>query len=574
MSVGFTLSHTTESRNTLNVSKKNINFANRINSYFMKKVTLLLLCLLLFPVHLSAQIERCEYFNELGDSLLNLGLYDKAIHFYQKAEAEARHLQRPDLTATTLANQGVAYRLTERPDSALSCYRKALTMAEKSGDQSEISHVLCSIAILYANTGRRNEAETYARRAVEVAHASDDIEMVMYCDYACGSILTLQEKYDEATDVIRRMVNEAQKFDKPNYMLKGYAAIIDYFLKSGQPDSTRHYMLLADNLLPAVGAASAEALGYLETKAEVLQRMKNYQESLNVQRHLLQMRSHGLVIPLDALYISMARNYHNLHQEEEASHYYELALSVKDSVSNSTINEQLSEFSAQLDTQQKELEITRLSASRSQLLLWLVIATGACLLLIAAVVLLQRHARQRSMRRYLDGVEEERDRLGRELHDGIAGDLLGLSMQVGQLPADETASLLRELHDDVRRISHELLPPHFRHTHLRDCMADYLRNVPTAKLHAEEGIDFPPDVSFQLYRIMQEVISNIRKHAQADYIHVKLSRHQLVIENNGALTNESKGIGCQTLQQRADAIHASIAQTMDHDRCTLTIQLK
>lgn len=323
-----------------------------------------------------------------------------------------------------------------------------------------------------------------------------------------------------------------------------------------------------------MGAASAEALGYLETKAQVLQQMKCYRESLDVQQHLLQLRSQGLVIPLDALYISMARNCHQLHREDEATRYYEMALSVKDSVSRSTINEQLSEFSAQLDTQQKELEISRLSASRSQLLLWLVIAAGACIVLVAAVVLLRRRARQRSMRRYLDGVEEERDRLGRELHDGIAGDLLGLSMQVGQLPADETASLLRELHDDVRRISHELLPPRFRHAHLRDCMADYLRSVPTATLQADEGIDFPPDVSYQLYRIMQEVITNIRKHARAEYIRVTLRRHQLIIENNGALTLHSEGAGCRTLQQRADAIHASITQTLHDDQCTLTIQLK
>ena len=134
--------------------------------------------------------------------------------------------------------------------------------------------------------------------------------------------------------------------------------------------------------------------------------MKCYRESLDVQQHLLQLRSQGLVIPLDALYISMARNCHQLHREDEATRYYEMALSVKDSVSRSTINEQLSEFSAQLDTQQKELEITRLSASRSQLLLWLVIAAGACIVLVAAVVLLRRRARQRSMRRYLDGVEE------------------------------------------------------------------------------------------------------------------------------------------------------------------------
>ncbi|MGM9693606.1 MAG: tetratricopeptide repeat protein [Alloprevotella sp.] len=540
----------------------------------MKLTFLTLFLLFLCPLRLAAQEERCELFNEQGDSLLNLGRYDEAILLYQKAEEEARRLKRNDLAATTLTNQGVAYRLTERPDSALSCYQRALTMAQASGDQSEISHVLCSIAILYANTARRDEAETYARRAVEAAHASKDIDMVMYCDYTCGSILTLQGKYEEAIGIIRRMVGEAGRCHKPNFMLKGYAAIIDYFLKSGAKDSTLHYISKADALLPKVDEASAEALGYLETKAQVLQEMKHYEESLQVQQHLLKMREKGLVIPLDALYISMARNCMHLHRSEDAANFYELALAVKDSVSQSAINEQLSEFSAQLDAQQKELEIARLSASRSRLLLWLVVSIGACSLLLFFIFLLRRNARQRSVRRYLDGVEEERDRLGRELHDGIAGDLLGLSMQVNQLPADETATLLKELHEDVRRISHELLPPRFRHARLSECMADYLRHVPTASLKAEDGVTFPPDVAYQLYRILQESITNIRKHARASYVRVSLSRRALVIENDGVTDERSEGAGQQNIQQRADAIHASVTKNTQGDKCTLTITLK
>ena len=109
----------------------------------MKQASLLLLCLLLFPAYLSAQIERCEYFNELGDSLLNLGHYDQAIDHYRKAEAEDRRLGRPDLAATTLSNQGVAYRLTERlclSENTIEYHRKR--MMRKLGTDNVVELIL------------------------------------------------------------------------------------------------------------------------------------------------------------------------------------------------------------------------------------------------------------------------------------------------------------------------------------------------------------------------------------------------------------------------------------------------
>lgn len=548
------------------------------------KYILVLIMALCGPT-LWAQTDACEQYNEQGDSLLQAGQYDRALSSYRRAQHLAHRRGDRVAEAVALTNQGVAYRITEHADSALYCYQQALALAQQSGDKSELSHVLCSIAILYANTSRVAEAERYARWATRTAHASRDIDMIMYCDYTYGSILTLRARYTEAIATLRAMAAEARRQNRPNYMLKGYTAIIDYFLKMKTTapahkrsavlaDSIDHYIAVCDTLFRRVSPASPEGQGYLEEKYLVLRQLGRYRESIAVQQLMLSLRPKGLITPPDRLYTIMARNYADLHQPTLAAKCYEQALTAKDSMAQTAIDSQLSEFTARFDTAQKELEIARLSARQNRLLAILAVVAVACVVLGAAVWLVRRGARLRSARRYIEGMEQERDRLGHELHDGIAGDLLGLSLCLSSQPVEESAQMLRDLHQDVRRISHELMPPRFAHTSFQECARAYLQTVAGATFSSTPGVVVAPHVAFQLYRVLQETVTNIRRHAHATYIHVELSAHQLVIENDGYLGQQGDGAGSQSLSERARAIHATLTYQYHDDICRQILTLR
>ncbi len=530
-----------------------------------------LLLALLVATTCFSQTLSYEKLNAEGDSLLGEGQYDEALLKYRQAQSQAHRVGDIVAEATTLTNQGVAYRLTEHPDSALHCYQRALALVENTDEKAETAHVLCSIAILYINTGRRDESEDFARRAAQTAHESGDIDMIMYCDYTLGSILTLQGKFSEAINALRDMVAEADRQQRPVFMLKGYTAIIDYFMKAEMSDSIEPYIAVADTIFPRVPVAAPEVLGYLEEKYLVQRYLGQYAESLQTQHTLLRLREKGLVTPIDRLYNIMARNYADLHQYAEAAQYYEMALAAKDSIAESNISEQMSEFSARFDTQQKELEIARLSASRSRMLMGLSLAAAVILLLLLLVAMIRRNARLRSARRYIEGMEEESQRIGRELHDGIAGDLLALRMQADGMQADDMQEVLGTVYDDVRRVSHELMPPRFDKVSLRECIATYLQTVPAATLSCEGDIDIDPQKAFHLYRILQETISNIRRHASATYIKVTLTAHSLVIENNGCALTASTGRGSDTIRHRASTIGGEERMMVSGEVCTETI---
>jgi signal transduction histidine kinase len=129
---------------------------------------------------------------------------------------------------------------------------------------------------------------------------------------------------------------------------------------------------------------------------------------------------------------------------------------------------------------------------------------------------------------------EERQRLAREIHDGVAQELVmvgyGIDNALATLPeeARETASELRTLRSEVTRVITELRLSLFelrsevdRHGGLTAAIADYARTVgASAGLRVHLSLDestarLPAAIEAELLRIAQEAITNARKHAGA-----------------------------------------------------------
>jgi signal transduction histidine kinase len=134
---------------------------------------------------------------------------------------------------------------------------------------------------------------------------------------------------------------------------------------------------------------------------------------------------------------------------------------------------------------------------------------------------------------------EERQRLAREIHDGVAQELVmvgyGIDNALAQLPAEATGSeqSLRTLREEVTRVITELRLSLFelrsdvdRHGGLGTAIADYARTVGAAggmRVHLsldEAGARLPAAVEGEFLRIAQEAVTNARKHARAENLWV------------------------------------------------------
>lgn len=186
--------------------------------------------------------------------------------------------------------------------------------------------------------------------------------------------------------------------------------------------------------------------------------------------------------------------------------------------------------------------------------------------------------------RLIEVEEAERRRIGRELHDRIGahvavlGITLGLAAEKAADGAAEDASvlieeardILRECTADIRNVIAELRPTALDDFGLYPALLGYARTVATrtgAKLEARGGTSEarpPAVIETALYRIGQEALTNIAKHAKARSIELSLVQRDATLEleiaddGGGFDTSNPAGHGMRTMRERADAIGATL----------------
>jgi len=195
--------------------------------------------------------------------------------------------------------------------------------------------------------------------------------------------------------------------------------------------------------------------------------------------------------------------------------------------------------------------------------------------------------------------ELEQNRISKELHDSVMNKLYGARMQLGLLNEYNEeeikekrlvyVDLLQEIEQEIRTISHDL------HTEINETQFDYT-NLLTNLIHLQNEIGFTkfsieikPEINWDsidslikitIFRIVQESLLNISKHANASTCHVSilLDDDHLVLEikDDGIgfdLNATKQGIGLQNIQERAKTISAILEINSKPNKGT-TIRLK
>jgi signal transduction histidine kinase len=177
---------------------------------------------------------------------------------------------------------------------------------------------------------------------------------------------------------------------------------------------------------------------------------------------------------------------------------------------------------------------------------------------------------------------EERRRLAREIHDGIAQELASLGYAIDDLAADAddpaSADVLRNLRRDVTRMVGELRLSIFdlrsevqAQTGLGAALSNYVRAISAgAEFSVHVILDESParlsiNVEAELLRIAQEAVTNARKHAGAHHLWVSCQVDppfaHLRIEDDGRGLGKARhdSFGLEVMRERAERIGASLA---------------
>lgn len=192
----------------------------------------------------------------------------------------------------------------------------------------------------------------------------------------------------------------------------------------------------------------------------------------------------------------------------------------------------------------------------------------------------QRLQEQKKISRALiKGQERERNYIGRELHDNVnqilAGTQLYLNMAAqkspdSKEPIDYAISLLNEAINEIRALSARQVTP-LKNVNLHDLIKQLLQNLSAGtNMNTELFYDaseslLDDDLKLNIYRIVQEQLNNILKHAQATHVQLSMAINAnqllLTVTDNGKGFDKSKkknGIGLSNMLNRVDSFNGTI----------------
>ena len=178
----------------------------------------------------------------------------------------------------------------------------------------------------------------------------------------------------------------------------------------------------------------------------------------------------------------------------------------------------------------------------------------------------------------MEGQDNERQRLAQELHDSVGGNLASIKLQLSNTEkiSEQQINIIKQIdetYNQVRDFSHNLVPKKFQKNSISTLVKEYIRNV---KNGSRQNISFHPypenliakigsPLTEELFKIIQELLTNCLKHAKAKNIDIYLNHHkdaiQLLFEDDGVGFDIHKtvdGIGFKNIKNRLNHLSGGI----------------
>ncbi|MDF2933823.1 MAG: Two-component system sensor histidine kinase [Chryseobacterium sp.] len=201
----------------------------------------------------------------------------------------------------------------------------------------------------------------------------------------------------------------------------------------------------------------------------------------------------------------------------------------------------------------------------------------------------------KEMNALIKGTDSERNRIAKDLHDGIAGDLAGIKLLLAKENLDLNNKNLEKIQDnlsdvfqEIRQISHNLSINNLKDKNLKNLLSDLEANYRKRNefnfdvhIYPEDALDDLSEIKkINIYRVLQELLNNISKHAKATEVELSVNRHlddiNIIITDNGiGFSIDEKGIGLKNIQERLEIISGVINIHSDKTKGTsVIIELK
>ncbi|CAG5069998.1 hypothetical protein DYBT9623_02738 [Dyadobacter sp. CECT 9623] len=512
---------------------------------------------------MKSQLNMAKSQANIAASYTYLGNFREAVKYYQQAAGNLEKLGATQYLPRLYVNIGSAFEHANLFEKSLTYKQKAVSLARQQKDSLQLADLITNIGNTYFNLKRYKEAETHLKEGLAISGKIGADMFVIQGYTGLCRINRARKKLDEARNYGEKALTLARKAGNVFLEMEALRALMFVAEDSNQTDLSAEY--------------TGQALKIAE--------------------------ENGMTDHLIELYEDYATDLYRQNRHRSAYDYLLKYVQLNDSIQGADVQKQLQELDTKYETAQKEKQIVILEnekQTRNTLIYGLI--AGLIVLLVIAVLIyrnivirkriaenevtqLQQEKQLVATNSILKGQEEERTRVARDLHDGLGGLLSGIKLTLNSvkgnviLPEESALTFTRALNQldgaigEMRRVAHSMMPETLVRFGLIDALTDFCDGISTSgtlKVTMQHfGLEKRLDSSVEivLYRIVQELLNNVLKYAEATEVQVQLTKADhvvsLTVEDNGkgfdlAALEQNKGAGFRNVQARVDYLNGRL----------------
>jgi signal transduction histidine kinase len=484
---------------------------------------------------------------------------------------------------------------------ALQYNLEVLKLSEQIHNEQYIGLTLANIADVMLNTKRYDEAAKYLRRAINIAIANQDSVRL---GIACHEMATAFEglkQFDSAYHYQKTAVSVLESV-APDYNSLSRAYNNMAFLLRAMMRDAEALPYYKKALRLALEQENGDNISfYAANVGSILVDLRSLDSARHYLRFALSRHQPGFSLrTLKTAFASMGNYFILKGNADSAITYYNRYTAVSDSIYSEESLRQINELHTQYETEQKELQLQHLNDKNTIMQLSIFrknVAIGAIsaaflLALVLGVLFYKRYKlkqqaklqaeilkqKQMASEAVISAEEHERKRIAGELHDGIGQMFSVVKMNLSGIAdrtdisgedknlLDKTIKLVDESCREVRSISHQMMPNVLNETGFTAAINQFVDKIDSHSLEVTLDITgferkIPGNVEAVVYRIVQECVNNVIKHAQAARLDIQIHNEgdhiSATIEDNGkgfdtSLLQTSGGIGVKGMMARVE----------------------
>lgn len=549
------------------------------------------------------------------------GKYDSAIHYYKKT---IRYSSKEKISigiAKGYANMANAYQFKGDYSNAVKYYIGSIKLFEKTKDSAIISQSYQNLSALYDNVNNDVLELFYLQKAIQYSDKTKKEQLgLLYGDV--GLTLLRQNKNKEAF-VYFKKTEDLSKMDKSERLL--------FFTKRNFGEyykNTKDYLKAISNFEAALALSESQKDAFQKadlyhTLSGLYLEIKNYPKALEYSFFSLKLAKE--INAKEFLFRSQKRIstiYNELGQSEQAYNYLLLSSNLKDLLLTENQSKEMSLLQTRFETEKKDKSIAEqqvkikkqeldLIKSQKEKQLYFIASLGLILLTLGIwyffkqrqklknqeIETLKQNQEIAKLEALIDGEEKERKRIAQELHDGLNGDLSAIKYRLSTLEESglsaidaenltKVITMIDESCAQVRSISHNLMPSSILEYGLIESIREYcikINNSDNFKIDFQTFGDYialAKKNETVIYRIIQELVTNILKHAKATEALVQFNFREeelfITVEDNGIgfdTTKISDGIGHKNIQTRVGFLNAELNVESSSNGTSYTISI-